>query len=903
MDFVPGARLGPYEIIAALGEGGMGVVYRARDTRLDRDVAIKVLSPALIANADTKARFEREARAISQLHHAHICVLHDVGAHGGADFLVMEYLEGESLSERIRRGPLPLPELLRIASEIADALAHAHRQGTVHRDLKPANIMLTKSGAKLLDFGLAKALATSTASAAMASGSAPLLSAAVTLNTPSPQLSPLTTQGTIVGTVQYMSPEQIEGKEADARSDIFALGAVLYEMATAKRPFEGKSQLTVASAILEKDPDPPSKLHAAVPPELDRIIATCLAKNPEERFASAHDVKLELAWVPASRHAPLAAPGAARPRSRLLVAAAAVAALIVGSVAGNLLRRTPEQQVIHASISTNEKMVLEATGDFAGPVVISPDGTRIAYVAHGQNSPKAIWVRALDADSPQRLEGTDGAAFPFWSPDSRYLAFFANERLNKLPASGGPVITLANAPQPRGGAWGADNSIIYEPDFQGPLFRVSAQGGPEKPITKLDATKHTTHRWPAFLPDGKHFIYLATSHNGGSREQNGIYFASVDGKTNTFLLPSDAGAQFASGYLLFHSQNALMAQAFDPAAGKLAGDPVVVSNRVRYDAGVWRAVFSASLNGMLVYQSGASALGTRLQWRDRTGKLMGEVGNQNAYQDPRISPDGRRLAVAAGDPGSDIWVYDLQRNTGTRFTFNSSRDYAAPAWSPDGTKLAYVASTAAQLGGPIYVRATNGSSDEQRLALETGATAMMPDWAPDGRTVYYLRATGPIGWSVYAVPSDGSAKPRLVLAPATPQSNIQVFRISPDGRWIAYQSSESGRAEIYVVPINGGGKWQVSNGGGNWIVWRHDGKEILFMSADLKLSAVSFDGSGPQPVIGAPQPLFTLENSVLIGSLLDVTSDGKRFLINTVPPEAPSPIELVINWPADLKKK
>ncbi len=916
MSLASGSRLGPYEILGALGAGGMGEVYRARDTRLDRTVAIKVLSSALTSNADVKARFEREARAISQLQHPHICTLHDVGRTeiaGGSpastqeiDYLVMEFLEGETLAERLRKGALPLEQVLKIGIEIADALDKAHRAGIVHRDLKPGNIMLTKSGAKLLDFGLAKPL--SAIAAASGSASAPLLSAAVTLTSPSPAHSPLTSAGMIVGTIQYMSPEQIEGKDADARSDIFAFGAVLYEMATGKRAFEGKSQLTVASAILEKDPEPISKVHPLLPAELDRVAATCLAKNPDDRFASAHDLKLELGWVAAAPR--LAAPAeSAAPRSRFPLAlqlAAAALLLAVGFLANYALRGNPQPQVIHAVIPTTEKMVLEATGDFAGPVVISPDGTRIAYVAHGQDSPKAIWVRSLDADTPQRLEGTEGAAFPFWSPDSRYLAFFANERLNKIPASGGPIITLAPAPQPRGGSWGRDNIIVYAPDFQGALSRVSAQGGPAVPVTRLDTSKHTTHRWPWFLPDGKHFLYLATNHNGGGHEQNGIYFASLDGQTNSLILPSDSAAQYASGYLLFHAQSALMAQPFDPGSGRLTGEPAVIASHVRYDGGVWRTVASASETGVLAFQAGSAAAGTRLYWYDRAGKLLGQLGNQTAYQDPRISPDGRRVAVSVGDPNSDIWVYDLQRNVSTRLTFDANGNFVAPAWSPDGKRIAYGSGFAGsgKAGTPIYVRASDGSGETITLGGESGVGANYPAWSPDGATIYYQRLFGPVGWSVYAVPVNGSAKPHVVLAPPSPQANIQFYRISPDGRWVAYQSNESGRAEVYVAPLaGGGGKWQLSNGGGNWVAWRRDSREIFFLGPDLKICSVAFDGQGAQPVIGAPQPLFTIDNSVLLGSLFDVSPDGQRILLNAVPPEAPSPIELVVNWPAELKKK
>jgi len=901
MALVAGTRLGPYEVVSPLGAGGMGEVYRARDTRLDRTVAIKVLSSELSSNADLKARFEREARAISQLNHPNICTLHDVGNENGTDYLVMEYLEGETLVDRLRKGPLPLDQLVKIGCEIADGLDKAHRAGIVHRDLKPGNVMLTKAGAKLLDFGLAKPAAMS---ALAGNGSAPLLSAAMT--SPSPQASPLTSAGMLVGTIQYMSPEQLQGIEADARSDIFALGAVLYEMATGKRAFEGKSQISVASAILEKDPEPASQVQPALPEELDRVIGTCLAKNPDDRFASAHDLKLQLGWIgPTPRPAPEATAAAAPRRSSLaLQIAAAVVLLVLGYLASIALRKD-QTAVIHAVIPTSNGIALDVTGDFAGPVVISPDGTHIAYVGHEPDKPKAIWVRALDGDAPQRLEGTDGAAFPFWSPDSRYLAFFANDKLNKVPAGGGPVIAIGNAAQPRGGTWGKDNVIVFEPDFRGPLFKVSAQGGPATQVTKLDSGKHTTHRWPWFLPDGKHFLYLATNHNGGSREDNGIYFASLDGKTNTLILPSDSGAQFASGYLLFHAQSALMAQRMDPATGKLSGEPAVVANHVRYDGGVWRTVFSASDNGILVFQSGAAAAGTRLTWYDRTGKSLGQVGNQNSYQDPRISPDGRRVAVAAGDPGSDIWVYDLQRNGSMRLTFQANDNYVAPSWSPDGKKIAYSSGMAgsARAGTPIYVRNSDGTGGTLTLAAENAVGANYPEWSADGKTLYYQRLTGALGWSIYAVPLDGSAKPRLVLAPPTPQANIQFFRISPDGRWIAYQSNESGRSEIYAASLTGGGgKWQVSNGGGNWISWRQDSKELFFLGPDLKISSVAFDGSGAQPVIGTPKALFAVDNSVLVGSLFDVSPDGQRILLNAVPPEAPSPIELVMNWPATLKK-
>ena len=487
MAISPGTKLGPYEVLAPLGAGGMGEVYRARDTRLDRTVAIKILPQQLAATAEMRQRFEREARAVSSLNHPHICALYDIGDQDGTEYLVMEYLEGETLARRLEKGPLPLADLLRYAIEIADALDRAHRQGIVHRDLKPGNIMLTKAGAKLLDFGLAKP------------GGAMVLSGETMTVSPAGSRT-LTAEGTIVGTVQYMSPEQLEGKEADARSDIFSFGALLYEMATGKRAFEGKSHASLIAAILEREPAPISQVQPMTPPGLERLVKTCLAKEPEERYQSAHDLKLQLGWIgEAGSQAGVPAPVVSGRKRRLQLAwgVAAVALAAVALLGSALAVRRQSDAPLHVEVSPPDKVDFDATGDFGGPPALSPQGDRIVFSAHGPNSPKALWVRPLDSFAAQRLEGSDGAMHPFWSPDGRYIGFFAGGKLNKILATGGPVVSLADALDPRGGSWCSTDVILFAPSYQGGLMQVSAGGGQAIPATTVDAAKHTTHRWPS----------------------------------------------------------------------------------------------------------------------------------------------------------------------------------------------------------------------------------------------------------------------------------------------------------------------------------------------------------------------------------------------------------------------
>ena len=896
MTLAPGARLGPYEIVAAIGAGGMGEVYRARDTRLGRDVAVKVLPQQFSADGDLKQRFEREAKAISSFSHPHICQLYDIGSQNGTDYLVMEYLEGETLAGRLAKGPMPVNELLKVGIDIADALDKAHRQGIIHRDLKPGNIMLTKAGAKLMDFGLAKSAGGALGMAA-ASSASPLTPSSPTgpMVNLSARVSSLTQKGMIVGTFQYMAPEVLQGVEADARSDIFSLGCVLYEMATGKHAFEGKTQISVLAAILEKDPEPISTAQPLTPPALEMVVRSCLEKDPDERLQTAHDVKLQLNWTSQVGVVPPAPKVVAKNKTwpAWMVAGLALVLAIAGFT--QFLRR-PSLQVVHATILPPEKTAFFPLGDVGGPAVISPDGEKVAFVAKGPDGPQALWVRPLGSATAQRLEGTDGAYFPFWSADSRFLGYFGSGKVNKIAATGGPITGLADAPNGRGGSWSKDDVIIYAPDFNSALMRVSAHGGTPQPATTMDLKRHTTHRWPWFLPDGKHFLYLATNHSGGVREQNGIYFASLDGKENRLLLASDSGGEYAGGYLLFHAQTSVMAQPFDSRSGTLSGDVLPVVDRVQYDGTVWHALFSASAANQLIYHVGGANSGSQLAWFDRSGKQLGLVGERGEYMDPRISPDGSKIAVAFGSPSEDIWVFDSTRQSKTRLTFDPPTKFQ-PSWSPDGQMIAYSAQGAAGALGDstLYVIPANGGGKARPVGNERGITYTYPSWTPDGKTILFIDIAAPTGNSIEAQPLDGG-KPTVLVSPANPQSNITHFRLSPNGRWIAYTSTESGASQVYVTSASGqGGKWQISVNDGDSPAWRGDGKELYFLDAKDNLISVEVSEKDNDFSVGQLRTLFR-QNASANGVAFDATRDGKRFLIHLGNEEAAAPLNVILNW-------
>ena len=898
MPLTSGTKLGPYEIQSLLGAGGMGEVYRARDTRLDRTVAIKVLASHLSSSPELKQRMEREAKSISSLNHPYICQLYDIGSQNGADYLVMEFLEGETLAERLRKGPLPLNEICKIGIAVAEALAIAHRQGIVHRDLKPGNIMLIQGGAKLMDFGLAKPIGASAPTTG--SGAAPSFTAAATLSGPSP-LSPLTTAGSIIGTIQYMSPEQIEGKEADARSDIFAFGAVLYEMLTGKRPFTGKSQISLASSILESDPQPLIAVKPETPSAFEHVVITCLEKNPEDRFLAAHDIKLELQWIAADRSFPAVAtlPPSPTPfRERVAWIAALLVAILVSALSGFLLNRPAQSaQAIRTVIDPPAKTTLSLTGDFAGPPVLSPDGSSLAFAATGADGKTALWIRPLNTLESRSLAGSDGAIFPFWSPDSRSLGFFAESKLKTIDISGGSAVTICDAQFGRGGAWGPGGVILFTPGTQSSLMSVSANGGTPTPVTKLDPALHTSHRWPFFLPDGKHFLYLAINHDPSHAANDAVYYATLDGRENRQLFRSQSNVVYGSGFLLFARGDQLMAQPFDPGAGKLTGEAQSLASGLVDDISTWHMDASASDTGILVLGSGGTA-DWQLVWMDRSGKQIGTVADKlTNLQTAVISPQGDRVALQIDTGVNDIWVQDLARGIRTRLTFGPVSN-TFPVWSPDGKWIAYTSDRDGH--AKIYRKPSDGSGIEELLLTEE-QVIVPDDWSQDGKYLIYTHGAVGSDSEIWALPLEGERKPWLVVPRAANSFGAQ-GRLSPDGHWIAYTSTESGSPEVYVVAFRGGqGKWQISTNEGSKPKWSKDGKEFFYANDISRvLSVVSVKQIDGALQFGAAQSLVTAPATQQF--IYDITPDGKKILLNVVSQQVNQSVTIVTNFPAGLRK-
>jgi eukaryotic-like serine/threonine-protein kinase len=881
-----GSRLGPYEILSAIGAGGMGEVYKARDTRLERTVAVKVLPEHLTSDEELRQRFEREAKTISQLSHAHICALYDIGREGDADYLVMEYLEGETLASRLNKGALPSEQLLRYGIEIADALDKAHRQGIVHRDLKPGNVMLTKSGVKLLDFGLAK-FQTAARDRALSGVSA--------LATQAQQSQPLTERGTVLGTFQYMAPEQLEGGEADARSDIFAFGAVLYEMATGRKAFSGKSQASLIGAILRDDPPSVNEIIPMTPPALNRVIKTCLAKDPEDRFQTAHDVKLQLQWISeGGSQAGLPAPVAARRKSRErlawgVAAAAIVAAALLG--AGYLRRAPAKTTPIRFEIPTPEGVSL------VDAPKISPDGKILAFNASDSSGRPRIWVRPLSALTAQPLAGTEGATRPFWSPDSRFLGFFAEGKLKKIEISGGPPQKICDYPTGSDGTWSPAGVILFDGRTGDPIQRVSAEGGTPTVAVKAEASrKETMVAWPEFLPDGRHFLYEA---QGQKAEDHMYRIGSLDSKDTRALAPAQSLVTYAPpGYLLFVRESTLVAQPFDAKALRTTGEPVPLAEHVGTIA-TGLARFSASRNGILAYRTGES--GSRLLWVDRGGKELSTVGDPGEYGDILLSPKGDRLAYVTNDARggkADIWIRDLARGASSRFTFDPAED-VRPLWSPDGKTIVFSSDRGGQFD--LYTKAAGGGGQEQ-LLFKSDELKFAHDWSRDGRYIAFHSLGKKTGWDLWVLPTFGDRKPIPFLQ--TPFNETRPA-FSPDGKWLAYQSNESGRAEIYVQNFPGpGGKWQVSTGGGFEPAWRADGKELYYGAPDQKIMAVEVH-AGETFEAGVPQALFAARVQPIgnVRSHYVPSADGQRFLLLApLGREAMVPTTVVVNWNAGLSR-
>lgn len=875
-----GDKLGPYEIVALIGKGGMGEVYRGTDTRLGRPVAIK------ISAHEFSDRFEREARAISALNHPNICTLYDVGP----NYLVMEFVEGDTLSTIIERGPIPLDKALQHAIQIVDALAAAHAKGIIHRDLKPGNIILTKNGIKVLDFGLAKLNA-----AKAASGSASGELATLT--------EPITGAGRIVGTLYYMSPEQVEAKEADERSDIFSFGAVLYEMITGRRAFEGDSQASVLASLLKDQPPPISERQPGVPRALARVVRKCLEKKPDDRWQSARDLKSGLELIdleaPPSGSSGSGIPAQAPSRRRWIWPAVAAAAIVIA--AGAAYKFWPDSRPI-GRVTRFQVPLPEGAQivDIDFYVRVSPDGSKLAFTTSGDKG--GIWIRDLDAVNARLLAGTTGALAPFWSPDNKSLAFGLGHQLMRIDLAGGPPQVICESIFVVGsGFWTEDGEIVFGPRGAGLLQRVKAAGGIPQPVTAR-LPGETYHALPSLLPDGRHFLYLIDG------PKSGVYVGSLDTKPDQQPRVKVSEARLAAtfvrsgspagGDLFFVRDGTLMAQPFDPKAQRLTGDPTPVVEQI--GVGGASAHFSVTAGGVLAYRTGTGTK-TQLTWVDRTGKILDRAGDPGQPLVLALSPDEKQVAIFRSDTqnatAGDIWLLDLARNVETRLTTGQvvAVSTYGPVWSPDGKQLAYASDM------DVYTKDAGGATDA-RLVKDVGHLALVTDWTRDGRFLIYDEGTP--GQGIRELPAAGGDPIPLIM-----DASAGYGRISPDSHWIAYRSNRSGRAEVYVRPyaIPGSGTApagpviQISRDGGTFPMWNADGKELFFAnpSTGVVLGA-KIDQSG-----GAFRPEAPVSLGLqLAGNSpgLAVTKNGQRFLlVAPLDQGARTPITVVTNWEAALK--
>ena len=878
MSLPRGTRLGPYELTTLLGAGGMGEVYRARDTRLDRTVAIKVLLAAFAADPERRARLEREARAISSLSHPNICALFDVGNQDGIEYLVMEHLEGETLAQRLARGPLPLEQLLRVAIDLAGALRARPPPG--HRPSRP------QAGPTSCSPRAERSCSTSGIAKPTSVTSEP-----VQLTTPAgrPTHSPLTGMGMLVGTIHYMAPEQLEGGVADARSDLFAFGAVLYEMATGTRAFDGSSQASLIAAIVERQPPPISAVQPMTPSALERVVRLCLEKDPDERWQSAHDLRLALETIAGDTRPAVADAAALKRRRWERLGWAAAVGLLLGALilVGRNTGGQPAGPPLHVALLPPAGV----TGN--GPLALAPDGKSVAFAGYGEDGVSRLWVHALGESEARALPGTEDAWLPFWSPDGRSLGFFGRQRLQRVGLAGGPPRALADFSDTRGGCWTKRGAIVFAPNAGDGLYRIPADGGPIAPVTHLDARRgESSHRWPFCLPDDEHVVYLALS---GERERLSLQTASLSGSTVERLAAADSGAVYAPPGLLFFARgSSLLSQRIDTGRRQLVGEPEPVAD------GIWRdpdldglRAFSAAAGGTVAYRKGGSEL-TRLLWFDREGRDVGALGEPGVGSVIALSPDGRRLARSVTESSSTIaalWVLDLADRGASRLTFNRWNDIF-PVWSPDGGRIAF----ASDRGGSynIYEKAADGSGEET-LLLASKLWDFPEDWSGDGRRLAFSRQETRTQGDIMMLEMPERKATALI---ATEADEMQP-RFSPDGRYVAYVSDASGRPEVYVqrVPITSA-KWQVSKAGGHLPQWRRDGRELFYVADDLRLMAVAVDPRASSFSAGAPRALFAtgIRRSILKGEPpYAVSPDGQRFLIDvSMGPDLSSPIQLIL---------